>query len=129
MFYLQGVSCFTVICLYTVPGGPPLNLSSNVNSSSTATVQWRPPQADLQNGIIQFYSIQLVAAETGSMLEYTSTELSLTVTDLHPHYTYTCTIAAVTVAPGPVETIVFQMLEDCKYFPMHLYYVINEISS
>ena len=100
MFYLQGVSYFTVICLYTVPGGPPLNLSSNVNSSSTATVQWRPPQADLQNGIIQFYSIQLVAAETGSMLEYTSTELSLTITDLHPYYTYTCTIAAVTVAPG-----------------------------
>ena len=99
-----------------VPGGPPLNLSSTVNSSSTATVQWSPPQADLQNGVIQFYSILLVAAETGSVLQYTSTELSLTISDLHPYYTYTCTVAAVTVAPGPGEVIKFQMLEDGKFF-------------
>ena len=99
-------------------------MSSTVNSSSIATVQWSPPQADLQNGVIQFYSIQLVAAETGSMLQYTSTELSLTITDLHPYYTYTCTIAAVTVAPGPGEVIEFQMLEDCKFYQ----YLTNEIS-
>ena len=53
-----------------------------------------------------------MAAETGSVAEYTAMGLSLTVTGLHPHYSYTCTIAAVTVAPGPVETIMFQMPED-----------------
>ena len=76
------------------------------------TLQWSPPLADLQNGIIQFYNVRVMAAETGSVAEYTAMGLSLTVTGLHPHYSYTCTIAAVTVAPGPVETIMFQMPED-----------------
>ena len=98
--------------LHTAPEGPPLNVSSSIINSTSVSLEWRPPLASLQNGIIQSYTLQLVAAETGSMLQYTSTELSLTITDLHPYYTYTCTIAAVTVAPGPGETIVFQTPED-----------------
>ena len=97
------------------PGGSPLNVSSTINSSTSVTLEWSPPQADLQNGVIQFYTLRLTAEQTGSEIKYTSVGLSLTITDLHPYYNYTCTIAAVTIAPGPVETIVFQMPEDGIY--------------
>ena len=97
----------------SAPTGPPLNLSSTTNSSTSVNLMWSPPHSDLQNGFIQFYLLQLITAEeTGLVLQYTSVNPSLTITDLHPHYSYTCTIAAVTVAPGPAETIMFQMPED-----------------
>ena len=79
------------------------------------TLQWSPPRADLQHGTIQFYTVQLMVVNTGVITEYTSMELSLTISDLHPHYTYTCTIAAVTVAPGPEDTVMFQMPENGRY--------------
>ena len=56
-----------------------------------------------------------MVVDTGVIMEYTSMELSLTISDLHPHYTYTGTIAAVTVAPGPGDTVTFQMPEDGRY--------------
>ena len=79
------------------------------------TLQWSPPPAEHQNGIIQHYSLQLNEHETGDTSQYTTASLHYTFNSLHPHYTYTCTIAAVTVGLGPAQPVVFQMPQDGKY--------------
>ena len=75
-------------------------------------MQWTPPQPDLQNGVIQHYSVQLVDAQTNQVQQYTSTQHSITISNLHPYYTYTCTVTAVTVAPGPAALVTFQLPQD-----------------
>ena len=110
-------SCISItvdnfVSFVSAPSGPPLNLSTIITSSRSVTVQWSPPQADLQNGVIQHYTVQLVATQTNSVLQYTATGLSQTISNLHPYYTYTCTVSAVTVASGPAAVVVFQLPQD-----------------
>ena len=89
-----------------------MNLTFTASSSTTATLQWSPPLADQRNGIIQHYALQLTEQKSGEVLEHTTSGLQYTFSGLHPHYTYTCTVAAVTVGIGPVQPIVFQMPQD-----------------
>ena len=77
-------------------------------------MQWSPPVVSQQNGIIQHYALELTEHETGNTLQYTTIGLHYTFHGLHAHYTYTCTIAVVTVGPGPVKSIMFQMPQDGK---------------
>ena len=97
---------------YSAPAGPPQNLSTLITSSRSITLQWNPPRPDLQNGVIQHYSVQLVDAQTNQVLQYTSTQHSITISNLHPYYTYTCTVTAVTVSPGPAALVTFQLPQD-----------------
>lgn len=101
-----------MICLFAAPNGSPLNLSTLITSSSSVTLQWSPPEIHLQNGLIQHYTVQLTEAQTGVLLQYTSSGVSLTINNLHPYYTYTCTVAAVTTAAGPGITVNFQLPQD-----------------
>ena len=98
----------------TAPISPPLNVSITIASSTSVTLQWSPPPAEHQNGIIQHYTLQLNEHETGDTSQYTTASLHYTFNSLHPHYTYTCTIAAATVGLGPVQPVVFQMPQDGK---------------
>ena len=51
--------------------------------------------------------------ETGRQFELTSASTLAIVNDLHPYYTYTFAIAAVTVSQGPYsEGLSVQTLED-----------------
>ena len=38
----------------------------------------------------------------------------VTVNELHPYYSYNCTVAAVTIAEGPLTSAVVVTLEDGK---------------
>lgn len=96
----------------TAPSGSPLNLTSTALNSTSVTLQWSPPAASQQNGIIQHYTLQFSEYESGNTVLYITTELFYTFHDLHPHYMYSCSIAAVTVDSGPVQPIVFQMPQD-----------------
>ena len=75
-------------------------------------MQWNPPQPDLQNGVIQHYLVQIVETETAAVLQSTTTRLSVTVKDLHPHYTYSCDVTAVSVGSGPAAMLTFQLPQD-----------------
>ena len=52
-------------------------------------------------------------AETGSSFQQTSETTALYISNLHPFYTYTLTVAAVTIGPGPYGlALTVQMTED-----------------
>ena len=60
-----------------------------ITSSRSVTVQWNPPQPDLQNGVIQHYLVQIVETETAAVLQSTTTRLSVTVSMTFTHITHT----------------------------------------
>ena len=52
-------------------------------------------------------------AETRSVFQLTSETTALYISSLHPFYTYTLTVAAVTIGPGPYGVMLtVQMPED-----------------
>ena len=89
-------------------------------------LQWSPPSAEGINGIIQYYNISVTEKETGIVSYYISTSVTFVLTNLHPFYTYKCTIAAVTNGAGPITSLVVQMPEDGKHFYSVLHF-INKI--
>ena len=82
-------------------------------SSSILMLQWSPPNSENIHGIIQNYEVRLVEQETGNETQITTIDTTITVTNLHPYYTYQCSVSAVTVAIGPSIEIIIQMPEDC----------------
>ena len=83
--------------------------------SRTLLLAWEPPAEEEQNGIIREYFINISAAETSDEFQYQATNTTVIVEDLHPHYTYSLVISAVTIGPGPYsEAYTIQMPEDGK---------------
>ena len=113
-----------IILILTAPSGPPLNISVDILSSSSMNVAWSPPMQELQNGIIVHY---LVSIQTGDSKMTVETNVPyLTIEELHPHYTYELSVAAVTVASGPFSnTTSFTMPQDgrLKCAPNFFYFV------
>ena len=51
--------------------------------------------------MIRSYHANISVAETGSILRLTSQTNVLNISGLHPYYTYSLSVAAVTIGPGP----------------------------
>ena len=51
-------------------------------------------------------------AETGSSFQLTSETNALNISVLHPFYTYTITVAAVTIGPGPYGAVLTIQLPE-----------------
>ena len=64
---------------------------------------WLPPPYLQQNGIIRKYSVYVTESETGHLRNYTTSATNLSVTSLHPYYTYEFAVQAVTIAAGPLS--------------------------
>ena len=91
----------------TAPSSPPLNSSGEVLSPSTLFISWQPPALEEQNGIITSYSVLLTEVPTNTTTTYQrdSSHTEILITDLHPHYEYSCSVAAWTSAGlGPYGT-------------------------
>ena len=69
--------------------------------SQTVGITWNPLPISQINGIIQYYIIHVSIAETLEMFQNKTVQTMLTLTNAHPHYTYSVIIAAVTITPGP----------------------------
>ena len=90
-------------------------------TSNSLTLTWDPPANESQNGVIRQYVMQILEADTGITTTYYSNITQLTVINLHPHYTYKCSLAAETVAVGPHTTILtVQLDEDSKPSYIHI---------
>ena len=100
----------------TVPISPPQTTVGTAPTSRSITLQWNPPPIEGQNGIIVLYHINITEVESGSLLQYTASGTYITVSDLHPYYTYQWAVSAsTTVGYGPYTKISTVMtLEDCK---------------
>ena len=103
-------------CSHAVPETAPLNLSVQATDSQTLVLSWEPPLPEDRNGIIINYTVNITEMETGTQFQLVTDNTTITAFSLHPHYTYSCTVAAETsvglgsyTTPRPV-----QMPEDGK---------------
>lgn len=66
--------------------------------------------------MIRFYRVFITEDVTGRNFTVTSTTNEIVATDLHPFYTYSISVAAVTVSPGPYsQQMSFRTLQDGMY--------------
>ena len=87
----------------------------SLKTSNSLILLWDPPLNESQNGIIQQYVIQILEDDTSTTTTYYSNNTLLTVNNLHPYYTYKCSVAAITVGVGPYSVILaVQLDEDSK---------------
>ena len=106
-----------------MPGGPPENFTVDVISSTQILLMWQPPPSEIQNGRVRLYTISVSEVQTGTSYSYTlhsqpSEDPALQVESLHPHYEYVCSVAAVTIGPGPpTSPLTVRTFEDGECFP------------
>ena len=66
-----------------------------------------------KNGIIRYYLVNVTETNTGYHYQTTSTTSDITLSNLHPYYTYSITVAAYTIEEGPFSTpVTFTTLQD-----------------
>lgn len=95
------------------PIGRPDEVNVTAVSSGSVSLIWLPPPSLLRNGVIREYRINLTEVDTGRELVFYSSTASITITSLHPFYTYVCYVSAFTVDYGPYsERFLFSTLED-----------------
>lgn len=85
----------------------------NATDSHTLSISWHPPIAEQRNGIIRGYTVTLIEVDTGVTTVISSNSTQVVLQDLHPFFTYNCTVAASTVLMGPFSnTVKITMPED-----------------
>ena len=105
----------------TVPGGAPENFTVDVISSTQILLMWQPPANEIQNGLVRFYRISVIEVQTNTSHFYTqpSDSPAWQVGFRHPFYDYVCSVAAVTIGPGPyTSSLTVRTFEDGKLFPL-----------
>ena len=70
-------------------------------NSTALNISWENPPADQINGIIEYYSVKVHVSDTAEDFLFTPSTKSIILDGLHPYYTHTVFVAAVTVAIGP----------------------------
>ena len=102
--------------MFAVPNSSPQDLTSNASSPTTLHLSWRTPPLDYQNGVIRGYNITITNADiaSDSVRVILTDQTSINVYSLHPHYNYTCSVAAYTVGVGPYTNHLVMMPEDGK---------------
>ena len=73
-------------------------------NSKSILLSWEAPRMDLQNGIIRAYNVSILELETHQEQSFTLSGLDTfqVVNSLHPFYNYNCSVAAFTIARGPI---------------------------
>ena len=89
----------------TAPSVPAANVRGFAPDHSSIVLEWDSPPVILLNGVLTAYIIRVTERETGLMFEHNTTDTSMTLDSLHPHYIYECRVAAQTIATGPFSTV------------------------
>ena len=109
------ISLVALILFISAPSAPPEEVQVLAVDSKTLELMWQPPDNRSRNGIIQRYHINITELDTQSTFLLETTALSVVVDNLHPYYSYSCSVAAETVELGPFSVvIVITLPEDCK---------------
>ena len=95
LFFLHDLS------LSLVPTAVPENVTVENVLSDTILLSWEPPPVEQQNGVLQSYVIGVTEIDSGREYNVTSLVTTHAVGSLHPYYTYSFRIAAVTIGIGP----------------------------
>ena len=111
-FYEHCTACrvlLLTLCInyLSAPSGPPQSFRVVAVSSTSIRLSWSPPLEEEQNGIIISYRVTVTEVESGERVltrTAAASDTLLVVDSLDPHFTYHCSIAAVTIAIGPETT-------------------------
>lgn len=80
-------------------------------------LSWDPPPIYNQNGMIEYYSVEISEDNLGQVMEQYTNETTLTVVGLHPYYMYNCRVAAATEAGiGPFTTFLSLQTQEAGKF-------------
>ena len=77
------------------------NLAITDVTSRSISLTWDPPTAASQNGIIRTYIINVAVQQSKEIIHLMSNSTQIKLELLHPYYTYSFVISAVTIGPGP----------------------------
>lgn len=100
-------------CNNVAPNLPPHSIQSFAVNSTSIQLMWEPPPLSGQNGIIQYYIINVTEQATMRQFSVESITNYFTLVDLHPHYLHIISVSAVTIGQGPFsDSISVQTLED-----------------
>ena len=85
-------------------------------NSTAIELSWSPPSRDHQNGVIESYTVLVVEQQTNSTVATLQNiqHTNIIITSLHPHYDYTLSVAAHTVALGPYGSVAVRTNQDGK---------------
>ena len=110
---------FIVWLCFSVPSGSPVFFQARVLDSRSVYLEWDPPPADMQNGIIRKYVVT-IADVIGKETTIITAETNVIVPGLKPFSTYFCTVAARTIETGPPTAILnIQTPQDGKHCLNH----------
>ena len=110
---------------FSAPTDSPQNVTGYPINSTAISLKWTPPEEFHHNGIITSYLVNLTELETGIQFSHRFTaKLEVTISSLHPFYTYECMVSAVTVSSGPFSAPIYvTTLEDGEFIllmPLHV---------
>jgi len=83
------------------PDAPPSRPQVLSFTSDSVLLTWQPPPADHMNGRLQHYRVSYREEETSDHWTVISDVNNVTLSGLHPYFTYAFKVRAETVAPGP----------------------------
>ena len=103
--------------LLSAPSEAPANLSGYAVNSTTIALMWDAIALENQNGLLHYYLVSVLELDTGEIDTYTAGATQLNIPGLHPYYTYTCKVAAVTIRIGPFsQSVSIITPQDGDYF-------------
>lgn len=106
------------------PSLSPGNVMVTKIGSTFVEVVWSEPDLSGHNGVIRSYTLLINELQGDTSFNLTSTSTQVTVTNLHPFYMYSISVAAVTTSPGPYSIqVAVTTLQD----GMYVLYIIAEV--
>ena len=101
-----------LLSFHIVQQAPPLNVSGTVVNSSTIELNWDPPDVEGPNAAVRYYIVNVTEVQTANIFQFTANTTGLSISSLHPSYTYEIAVSAVTIGPGPFSpTLTLQTAE------------------
>jgi len=116
---------------FQAPASPPQDLEVTLIDSRSVYLSWSPPLREHHNGIIRQFWINVTEVDTGRRYQMTSFGSSLTISSLHPFYTYEFSVAAYTIGPGPFSEPSVQLMPQdgkCEYETYVIVCIINPVA-
>ena len=98
----------------SVPTDHPANVVGMAHNSTSFTLSWDPPPPEHHNGIIREYRVSVTERLTGRILQFSTTNTDLVVTDLRPYYEYDCVVVAITVDEGPHSSAIVVRTREAR---------------
>lgn len=97
------------------PSSPPASFETSAIDSTAIFLSWEQPLVHHRNGLIRRYVIELHAADFDNITTIT-TEMNVTIRNLHPYTLYECRIAAETVSVGVFSDIQLERTQEAGIY-------------